>query len=174
MMGGAPAITLSAILALAASDCASLRAPTEDIPPLAMMVDASADSAMQLLVAALGSARLALDNGGRPFAGSMTTTYVVRNGGIGEAEVELRFRVEPESGASPGGETAVVHIHGVLRERPRRFGVGDPRDAQLRRDPQPIRGEDSEAMAPIRRIVRYLREAGARGSGRPESRGQSS
>jgi hypothetical protein len=157
------AVCRALALTLFAGGCASLRAPREDVPPLTLVVDVASDSATGLLAAALQSAGIPLDNGGKPFAGSMTSTYRVRQGGLGQAEVELRFRVEPDGSRGQQPAASRIEVHGVLRETPRRFGVGDAREAQNRRDPQPIRAEDAEAMGPIRRMLRYLREAGARG-----------
>lgn len=146
---------------LSTTACATTHVPARDVPPLTMAVAVPNDSARALLLEAMRSERVPIDGNGHD-GSVVTSTYKVRRGGIGEAEVRLRFLLATDDAGS-----TLIEVEGISTERPRGIGAGDRGAAAQRAQAREIPPNDLEALRPLQRILRRLEAAGGRISHTP-------
>jgi hypothetical protein len=157
------------------SGCATMPGLSPELPPYELAFAASPDSAMRLFRVALEAERLPVD--GPPAEGvrSMTSTFRVRQGGMGEAEIVIAGRARAE--AAEGGTSSVsrLTIDATARDRGRSLMM-TPEDARspgvLVRTAHSINPNDREVLAVLTRLLDRLVASGAARSTRTAAEGQ--
>ncbi|MBK8057791.1 MAG: hypothetical protein IPK33_07930 [Gemmatimonadetes bacterium] len=149
------------VLALAATvGCATSR-PRLQLPPYTLMSATTLDSARSLVREALDSARMTVDGAPAADADVVTSTFVVRRGGMGEAEIRLRVRLqrEPADDARAG---IVLVVDATARDRNRMLTMSpeEMRSPRMSRDPHPINENDRESLQRIARLLDLLKQRG--------------
>lgn len=149
--------------------CATTPAGSAGLPPYTLSVAASPDSALSLLRLALEAERLPVDGVGVEGAASLTSTFSVRRGGIGEAEIVISGRVRAEPTPPHGGMSSILEINATARER-RGMIAMSPEEA---RSPVAVRGNhhainpnDREVLGILGRLLDRLSAGGAVGGRR--------
>lgn len=144
--------------------CATARAHTGDLPPVSYTSTISIDSARALVTAAFESAKLPVDGGATvPRAPIVSSTFTLRKGGMGEAEVRIMARIrEEETGDSATKQQAVVDVDATARERNRMLTMSpeDARSPVRSRETHPINANDQEALAKVSALLRALEARG--------------
>ena len=116
------------------------------------------------MLRALDRAELSVD--GAPVAAYndvLSSTFVVRRGGMGEAEIRLMLRLRPEAESdSASVPTTLLELDATARERGRMLTMSpeDARSPALSRTPHAINENDRETLGRIGRLVRLLEEGG--------------
>jgi hypothetical protein len=149
-------------------------APVHSTPPVLPMnfvVSAPPDSALRLVRAALRAEHLPVDgDSAASYFRTLSSTFRVRPGGLGEATIVLRFRATADS---PDGQTARVAFEATAQEHPRALsvGVGDNRDPR-RSGPHEINPNDREVHQRLARLLDRLATLGLHGAASsPQGRG---
>ena len=124
----------------------------------------AADSAVQVIAAALRAERLPID--GESVAAAqrvVLSTFTVRQGGLGESTVRLRFRVTGD------GDQLNVSFEAEAQERRRviEVGVEDPREPRRLAGPHVINPNDREVIGKVESLLKRLATAGLRAAGGP-------
>lgn len=155
---GRPACLLL-ILILDACASAGMRSPSP--PPYLLVTSVPVDSARTTVLSALQHEALAVE--GRPATDRnvLVTTFLVRRGGMGEAEIRLRLQLRPDAAAAPEGGTT-LHLEGTARDVARRLLMSpeDARSPRLSREPHPIQGNDRDSLQRIARLLDRLHQLG--------------
>lgn len=133
------------------------RGPAPPLLPLDLHATFAPESALRVVAAALRAERLPVD-GDSVGAGqrTLTSTFVVRPGGLGESTIQLRVRCLPE------GEGARVALDATAEEKRRLLEVGmeDPRDPRRLRGPHVVNPNDREVWQRIRTLLDRLAAMG--------------
>ena len=135
--------------------CATTRVPERDVPPLALAFSGPVDSTARLLADALRAERVSMDGDTPPGARRITCTYTVREGGIGEAVIRLRWVVEPDQGGA-----SLVTLEAVETDRGRRIAMADRGSVPQRPQSRSVPATDLDALRPVQRVLRRLEAAG--------------
>jgi hypothetical protein len=137
--------------------CASGGGVSPDLPPYAYSIPASADSALTLLRASLAAERVSVEAATVEGARTLRGSFVVRRGGVGEAEVFVTGRVSEAGDASSRLELDVT-----VRERRRSVVIGAP-DARAGSRPEvtTVNPNDRETLGVLSRVRDRLVNAGA-------------
>lgn len=144
--------------------CLPSRGAPAELPPLRFATSLPPDSARALVLRALERAELPVD--GAPVAAHvdvLASTFVVRRGGMGEAEIRLMLRLRPhDESDSTRAPTALLELDATARERGRMLTMSpeDARSPALSRTPHAINENDRETLGRIGRLVRLLEEGG--------------
>jgi len=131
------------------------------MPPHVLTVPLGPAAAQAALIDALSAEGLVPDGGAGADGGSLTTTFVVRKGGMGEAEIRLQLRLT--SDGIPGSEGGMLlRIEATARDRNRMITMSaeEARSPRLSREPHPINEHDRETLGRIARLVDRLSRAG--------------
>ncbi|MBC7894603.1 MAG: hypothetical protein H7066_04270 [Cytophagaceae bacterium] len=144
--------------------CATTRIPARDVPPLTVAFPVGVDSTRALVLGAMRAAQLPIDGGGSdPSARTISSSYTVRRGGIGESAVRVRLALEPD-----GATVTLVAIEAVATDRGRSLSVGADRNAPVQRpSTREVGGNDIEALRPVQRLLRQLESLGGQVSKTP-------
>lgn len=149
-------------LALSASACVTTRGAGSAAFPHRLLLDLPSNSAGSLVDNALRLEGLSADGGRSARGGPIATTFVVRRGGMGEAEVRISLHLS----ADPSGDSATAGVVLVLDATIRdlkRMMVMSPEDARsprMSRDPHPVQDNDRETLQRIRRLEDRLQQLG--------------
>lgn len=144
--------------------CLSSRGAPADLPPFVLVAPLPVDSAQGIVLAALDAARLPVDGAPvTPPVRALTSTFIVRPGGIGEAEIRLMLRLRPDpspDSARPSG--TLLEVDATARERGRMLTMSpqDARSPSLSRTPHAINENDRETLGRIGELVRILESRG--------------
>ncbi len=125
----------------------------------------AADSAVQVIAAALRAERLPID--GESVAAAqrvVISTFTVRPGGLGESTIRLRFRV------SGDGDQLTVAFEAEAQERRRviEVGVEDPREPRRLAGPHVVNPNDREVIGKVESLLRRLAASGLHADSQPE------
>jgi hypothetical protein len=128
-----------------------------DLPPYAFAVPASADSALSLLRSSLVAERVAVEASPVERARTVRGSFVVRRGGVGEAEVFVTGRV-----SEAGEESSRLELDVTVRERRRSVVIGAPDTrAGTRPEVTTVNPNDRETLGVLARVRERLVSAGA-------------
>lgn len=150
------------VAAIAFAGACATGAPRVAPPPHTLTANAPLDRARLLVRAALDSAGIALDGNPPADADVVTGTFVVRRGGMGEAEIRVRLRLTNDGG-SAAGEGVVLAVDATARDRHRAIAMMTPEEARSPRMsnvPHPIQSNDRDALQRIGRLLDQLRQSG--------------
>ncbi len=120
------------------------------------------DSARTLVGAALSQEKLPLDGGALAGLDALSSTFVVRKGGMGEAEVRLAFRLSPDAATDARTSGVVLLLDAAIRDlrRTMLMSTEDARSPRMTREPHPVQDNDRETLARIRRLEDRLQLLG--------------
>lgn len=150
-------------VALTATACATTRVPASDVPPLTIAFPFPRDSARSLLLAAMQAERIPIDGGGDAPGSTVSSTYTVRRGGIGESSIRLRFVIEPDEAG-----TTLIMLEAIATDRVRSIVMtGDRSQPAQRPEPRAVPASDLDALRPVQRLLRRLESSGGRVSHTP-------
>jgi hypothetical protein len=139
--------------------CASARAVSFPFP-MTLAVAAPPDSALRLVRAALLAEHLPVDgDSAASFVRTLSSTFRVRPGGLGEATIVLRFRATSDA---PDGSGARVEFEATAEERGRALSVGvdDARSPRRLSGPHAINPNDREVHRQIAALLDRLATLG--------------
>jgi hypothetical protein len=144
--------------------CASAPSGSSGLPPYTLAVSASPDSALRLFRLALAAEHLPADGVGTDAVYSVLSTFTVRRGGVGEAEIIVGARAYAEPALPQGGVSSILEINATARER-RGMIAMSPEEARspvgMSRDHHAINPNDREVLGILGRVLDRLTAAGA-------------
>ncbi|MEO7964819.1 MAG: hypothetical protein ABIT38_13030 [Gemmatimonadaceae bacterium] len=150
--------------------CASARGTPADLPPFRYGAPLSGDSARTIVLAALDSARLQVDGAPLPSGrNTFSSTFTVRKGGMGEAEIQLMLRLRaPEANDSTLHALSILEVDATARERNRMLTMSpeEARQPGRTRQTHPINADDRDALGRLGTFLRALERSGFARQGR--------
>lgn len=142
--------------------CASAGTRRPSPLPHRFLIGVGVDSARALARAALTDEHLAVDGSSASGNNAMTSTFVVRRGGMGEAEVRLELRLSTDSPSDPPAGGVMLDLDATIRDL-RRMMLMSPEDARsprMSREPHPVQDNDRETLGRIRKLEDRLQQLG--------------
>lgn len=133
---------------------------TSPLVPANLAAAVTPDSALRLVRAALLAERLPVDGDSVvPYIRTLSSTFRVRPGGLGEATIVLRFRATADA---PDGKGARIEFDATAEERRRALSVGvdDARNPRRLVGPHAINPNDHEVHQRIARLMDRLATLG--------------
>ena len=149
---------IAALAAVVVAACASSRGTSPDLPPYTFTLPVAADSAIRVVRGVLEAEHVRVEPDAVEGARTLRGSFVVRRGGLGEAEVFVTARV------GDAGE-AVSHIELDVSVRERRRSIvmapADVRTGGSRPEVTTVNPNDRETIGVLTRIRDRLMNAGA-------------
>jgi hypothetical protein len=130
--------------------------------PHRLLRDLPTDSAASLVDSALRLEELAADGGRSARTGPISTTFVVRRGGMGEAEVRLTLHLSADPSSDSATAGVVLVLDAAIRDIKRMMVMSteDARSPRMSRETHPVQDNDRETLQRIRRLEDRLRQLG--------------
>jgi len=131
-------------------------------PPFALVLSGPLDLARASVRAALEEEALRIDGQPSPDSDALSSTFVVRRGGMGESEIVLRLRLSPATRPGHDPPSVRLHLEATAREV-RRMRFMSPEDARSPRtsgEAHPVQDNDRETLQRIGRLVTRLERGG--------------
>ncbi len=155
---------VAAVLLLAASLPACATAGRVHASPLPhrFITTVPIDSAQALVGEALTREGLPRDGSPDATTTPITSTFVVRKGGMGEGEVRLTMRLSRDAVGDSLEPGVLLELDATIRDM-RRMMLMSPEDARnprLGREPHPVQDNDRETIARIRKLEDRLQQLG--------------
>jgi len=149
--------TFAAIAVTLVAACASIP-KSAPLPPLSLATPVAPDSAIRLVLAALVAERLPVDGDSlQPGQRGLTSTFRVREGGLGQSIIVFRFRaaLDPPEGSR-------ISFDATAEERGRAFAVGieDARNPRRLNGPHELNPNDREVRQRLARLIDRLANLG--------------
>ena len=158
------ALALAIAFGTSLASCLPSGSAPANLPPFLLVSPLPLDSARGIVLGALEQAELPVDGAPvAPHVHALSSTFVVRQGGMGEAEIRLMLRLRPDSPPDSAHPPAtLLEVDATARERGRMLTMSpeDARSPALSRTPHAINENDRETLARIGRLVRILEERG--------------
>lgn len=150
-----------ALAVVVATGCASARGASPDLPPYAFTIAVPADSAMRLVRGVLEAEEVTVEADAVEGARMLQGSFVVRRGGLGEAEIFVTGRVGADGDAAEGSSRIELDVS--VRERRRSIVVapGDVRTGASRPEVTTVNPNDRDTIGVLTRIRDRLISAGA-------------
>lgn len=141
--------------------CATGRGTSPDLPPYTFTIPVPADSALQMMRRVLEAEHVVLEPNAAERARTLRGSFVVRRGGLGEAEVFLTGRVEPAGDSVTMGTRMELDVSVRERRRTIVMAPADVRTGGARPDVTTVNPNDRETIDILTRIRDRLMNAGA-------------
>lgn len=142
--------------------CASAGAVRPTPLPHRFLIPVGVDSARSLAGEALTQEQLPIDGSRGAGSGQLTSTFLVRRGGMGEAEVRLTLRLSTDTPSDPPEGGVILDLDATIRDL-RRMVLMSPEDARsprMTREPHPVQDNDRETLGRIRKLEDRLQQLG--------------
>lgn len=150
----------AALAAVFAAACASSRGTSPDLPPYTFTLPVAADSATRVVRGVLEAEHVTVEPDAVEGARTLRGSFVVRRGGLGEAEVFVTARVGDTGDA--GEAASQVELDVSVRERRRSIVMApaDVRTGGSRPEVTTVNPNDRETIGVLTRIRDRLMNAG--------------